>query len=224
MTSIDITALRVTEAWMSAANDVRTSLDDVDPNLTGALDKLVDVFNTPAAAATTTGPAADAEPPGYPAEKRIADLEKFIDDRHLRENALHHARKAWGEAGEGSYPNQHADDIVLIAQTFERYLRGEALDRQDVKAPAAEESKSELVSIPPVFGLANFGAALADLQRFSVNGPKVMTAALEWVDRAHLNNSAGLDYWRNWADDHDIKLIDAVLALKGLPPLERNKP
>lgn len=56
------------------------------------------------------------------------------------------------------------------------------------------------------------------------HAPKILAAAFEWVNRAHLENPGGPENWRNWSDEHDQNLINAVLAYRGLPLLEVKKP
>lgn len=70
----------------------------------------------------------DPEPAGYPAEKRIANLEGFLEARHVRREALHHARKSFEQHTED--PWTHARDVVVVAQVFEKYLIGNAKDEE----------------------------------------------------------------------------------------------
>lgn len=65
----------------------------------------------------------EAEPVGYPAEKRVADLERFLAERNVRENALHHARKTWEIGFDSEHgPHEHARNVTTLARAFERYL------------------------------------------------------------------------------------------------------
>lgn len=140
---------------------------------------------------------------GYPAEQRVADLEKFMDARHVRETArhvretaLHHARKIY-LVNPHSNPHDRAEGVLVIARAFEQYLTGTAPTATEV---ATLESGSEA------------GRAA------------IFSAAMTWVEVAHLRNRSGLENWRNWADDHDILLINAVLTYRGMAPLEQEKP
>lgn len=69
-----------------------------------------------------TGCGATPEALGYPAEKRVADLEQFLDRRHVRENALHHARKLWVLDYTHSDVHTVASEVTTLAQAFEQYL------------------------------------------------------------------------------------------------------
>lgn len=142
----------------------------------------------------------------YPAEKRVADLEGCLDAQHRRQEALHQARKSWGGTMSEDV-DRHALNVTRLAQAFEKYLT-------DGTVHPATEDRAPLEASPnPVEG-----------RRFShshVQTAAVLDAALVWVDRAHLHNPSGSENWRNWANEHDIALINAVLAYRGLPPLER---
>lgn len=159
-------------------------------------------------------PEAEApEPPReYPAEKRVADLEKFLADQHRRADALHHARKSWGGTMSED-PDRHARNVTTIAAAFDRFLAdGTVHEVPD----APQEGEADPVGEPIVTH-----QPLADMVRGIKHAPKILAAALQWVDESHTNNLGGPENWRNWADDKDVNLINAVLAYRGLPPLER---
>lgn len=138
-------------------------------------------------------------PREYPAELRVTDLENALKAQHRRDNALHHARKTWPVIA--TCADEQAHQVTLIAQAFDRFLADGAVHEvPDAPEDAAPEAPAELIR------------------------STVMRAALAWVDRAHLQNPSGLENWRNWSDDHDQALINAVLAYRGLPPLEVKKP
>lgn len=157
------------------------------------------------------------EPPReYPAEKRIKDLEGFLDVKHVRADALHHARKSWAAACDiGQNVTDHARSVTRLAQAFERYLTDGTVH------PADEGRKPFEVPPEPVAGHGQPPLSEPTVKQL---GRAVTAAALRWVGRAHLKNPGGPENWRNWSDDHDVDLINAVLAYRGLPPLERKAP
>lgn len=146
-------------------------------------------------------PEEDDDGDGYPVERQLADLRKMLDTRHERREALHHARKTWKVIA-GS-PEEQARQLITIAQAFERYLVGDT-----GRTPDPEP----VVPVTP------------DLHATDAGRRAVMNAAMTWVERAHLRNASGLENWRNWADDHDVHLINAVLRYRGMPPIESEKP
>lgn len=150
------------------------------------------------------------EPAGYPAELRIKDLEEALKVQHRRADALHHARKAWG----GTMSNdadRHARDITVIAQAFERFLT----DGTVHEVPDGPEEEDAVLAVDDV------PVARRETTRDTGLRSAIIDAALTWVDESHTNNLGGPENWRNWADDKDVNLINAVLAYRGLPPLER---
>lgn len=147
----------------------------------------------------------------YPVDKRVKDLERMMDVQRTRAEALHHARKSWAAACDvGQNVTDHARSVTRIAQAFEKYLT-------DGTVHPADGGRAPLEASPtPV-----------SERRFSyphVQTVAVLDAALAWVDQSRTHNPSGPENWRNWADDHDVDLINAVLAYRGLPPLERVKP
>jgi hypothetical protein len=136
-----------------------------------------------------------------------------------RAEALRHARKAWGgtmsEDGD-----RHARNITALAQAFDRFLvDGTVHEVPDDAADGASDVRDVRDA------RVEFADALVEASQYTWEGHrKVHAAALAWVDRAHLKNPSGLENWRNWSDEHDQNLIDAVLAYRGLPPLERKQP
>lgn len=139
-------------------------------------------------------------PREYPAELRVTDLENALKAQHRRDNALHHACKSWGKPDDATDADGHALDVLVVAAAFDRFLAdGTVHEVPDAPEDAAPEAPTELIR------------------------STVMRAALAWVDRAHLRNPSGLENWRNWSDEHDQALINAVLAYRGLPPLERRE-
>lgn len=132
----------------------------------------------------------------------------------VRREALHLAVQSWGEPNGEWYATQQADAVISIAREFEAYLSGEPQPDAGNDTPEA----------PTAVQASDFVRSFQDFSRRVQHAPIVLRAALDWVDRAHLSNTSGPENWRNWADDHDVNLINAVLALKGLPPLERKQP
>ena len=143
-------------------------------------------------------------PPGeieeYPAERRVKDLESYLSARHVRENALHHARKAWPMMQEDA--SRQAAEVITIAQAFEKYLISA------VEPEAAPEPGPPAVPMEPTFRQARLD---------------VVTAAIAWAEMAHFANPSGLENWRNWSDVPDQDLINAVAVLTGRPTIESRK-
>lgn len=136
-----------------------------------------------------------------------------------RREALQQARKSWAAACDvGQNVTDHARSVTRIAQAFERYLT-------DGTVHPADEGREPLESGGPVQGRRYPDhSAGSDLEGTRAGRHAVMNAAGTWVERAHLRNPAGLENWRNWADDHDVHLINAVLRYRGMPPIESEKP
>lgn len=178
-----------------------------DEELSDALDALV-LSLTPAKRRPPVPEPAEA---GYPAEKRVADL----NVEYRRREALHHAREAWGGTMSDD-ADRHARHITTLAAAFDRFLADGAVHQvpDEPQEGEADPAGEPAVTYQP----------LADVVRGIKHAPKILAAAIEWVDKSHMRNLGGPENWRNWADDHDVALIDAVLAYRGLPPLERKQP
>lgn len=140
-------------------------------------------------------------PSEYPAEKRVKDLERMFDGQRTRAEALHHARKSWGGTMSEEV-DRHARNVTTLAQAFERFLTDGTVHEvpTNPNADAGAHREYEPLQID------------------------IINAALAWVDQSHTHNLGGPENWRQWADDHDKKLINAVLAYRGLPPLLSVKP
>lgn len=136
-----------------------------------------------------------------------------VEPPHWRAEALGFASRSWPAACDvGQNVADHARSVLRVAEAYERYLT-------DGTVPPAPEGRETLEAPPtPVAGREATRDTPTALRS------AVLNAALAWVDEAHLENTVGLDNWRNWADGHDVTLIDAVLAYRGLPPLERKLP
>jgi hypothetical protein len=211
LNDLDSTVRTIADLWENARDKgIWPTVKRYDMGLYEALNALMEHVN---ASGPIDRSAVEAHelPREYPAELRVADLEGFLEARHRRVDALHHARKSWGGTMSED-ADRHARSITTIAQAFDRFLAdGTAHEvptvADDDPAPAVD------VTYQP----------LADMVRGIKHAPKILAAAFEWVDRAHLKNPGGPENWRNWSDDHDQALINAVLAYRGLPPLEREK-
>lgn len=185
---------------------------ELDPAALAAVRRYdVDLFNAlhqlTVLVVSETEPVKPVEAPReYPAEMRVTDLENALKAQHRRGDALHQARKSWGGTMSED-ADRHARNITTIAQAFDRFL--------------ADGTAHEMPDAPQEGGNADLEPPYGPTVREGRNG--IIKAALAWVDRAHLKNPMGPENWRNWSDDHDQDLIDAVLAYKGLPPLERKK-
>jgi hypothetical protein len=178
-------------------------------DFTDALDVLIEHINAP-----VTEDLGPVEPPAYPAERRVADLERFLDAQRRRAEALHHARKSWVAACDvGQNVADHARSVLRVAEAYERYLT-------DGTVPPAPAGREPFEAPPtPVAGRKDGPQSQDDVKLGTI--ASVVDAALAWVDRSHTHNLGGPENWRNWADEQDVALINAVLAYRGLPPLER---
>lgn len=142
-----------------------------------------------------------------------SDLEQLLDARHRRADALHNARKSWGEPGGGDTVDRHACQVTKLAAAFTAFLTDGTV-HQDPDEPGPEpESEPAPVPVPTFPGPF---AALGDNLRKGAMAPKVMTAALAWVEKAQNSSSPP----HVWADDHDYALINAVRSYLGQEPLK----
>lgn len=149
-------------------------------------------------------------------QREVKKLKAVLDIRHVRDNALHQARESWGPAVPGEEFNSHAEHVTKLAAAFAAFLTdGTVAGEQNADGGADEPSPYQPPPPPP--GLPSL---LTDWARVMRETPKVVEAAVRWVDAAHLQNTAGPNNWRNWADEKDVNLINAVLAYRGLEPIE----
>lgn len=128
--------------------------------------------------------------------------------QRIRAAALGLAVKAWSDP-HGLTSIEHAEKVAEVAGTFAAFLADD--DGADDPGPCQP---------PPPSGLPGLPGMFADWARVMRETPKVVEAAVHWVDAAYLQNTTGLNNWRNWADEKDINLINAVLAYRGQEPLQ----
>ena len=203
LATLDSTVRRVAALWTSLDGRERGNLTRKDRALTNALYALVEHLAGQKFERPAVHPEPEPEPEGYPAEKRIADLEGFLEARHVRREALHHARKSFEQHTED--PWNHARDVVAVAQVFEKYLTGNTGDEEPTSTVAT------VTTWPgPDFPTRPDIAA-------------VITAAVIWADRAHFLNPSGPENWRRWSDEHDQELINAVAVLTGRPQINNKE-
>jgi hypothetical protein len=157
----------------------------------------------------------DEEQAGYPVGRQLEDLRKMLDSRHVRQDALHHARKSWTAACDVNVAD-YIQSALRIAQAFEQFLLDGTVppapaDRQPLEAPPTPvASRKKPDSLTQSTGLTS-----RQLRN------DIVAAAVIWVEDAHVNNSAGPDNWRAWADEKDINLINRVLAYLGMPLIDQ---
>lgn len=138
-------------------------------------------------------------------------------DEFARPQALERAIAVWQAMPRATVASadEHARAVTTLAAAFTRFMTdGTVHEIPDAprQADAAESHRYREVQ-----------EARPDGVKLSVIA-EVVDAAKSWADRVHFMNPAGLENWRNWADEHDIKLLNAILAYEGLPPLEPKKP
>lgn len=126
------------------------------------------------------------------------------DGRKDRRQALAEACASWG-GPDGQTVTEHAHEVTRLAAAFAAFLTDGAVHPNPNMPDESTPDESS--------GL------FADLQRRAVHTPRVIAAALRWVDDAHENSLSGPENWRNWADDKDINLINAVREYRGLEPI-----
>jgi len=142
-----------------------------------------------------------------------------MSSEDLRREGLREAVISWGPAV-GDF-DKHARQVTLLARVFTNFLAAGTVRVQgEAREPAQDVPVPVPVPVPPEVS-AHLRDLKNDFNRVTTQGPAVIEAALRWTDRAHLKNASGPENWRNWADDHDIALINAVLAYRGMEPLER---
>jgi hypothetical protein len=201
------TVRAVAALWGRLADWERVSVADMSRDLRDALDALAEHVE---------GQRTVEAPREYPAELRVKDLEEALKAYHRRLEALHHARKAWGEQTIATGADEQARGVLIVAQAFERFL-ADGTVHEIPTVPQQDDGAAPTSHLPRATPGGWGPLTWATLQ-------PVLNAALAWVDHAHLKNPSGPENWRNWVDDHDVTLIDAVLAYRGLPPLERKLP
>jgi len=153
------------------------------------------------------------------------------NSQRRRFDALHEARKGWGAATAES-AEQYAHRVTAIAAALDAFVAAGTVytipdPPQPHREPAApfppsgERLDPRTHNRDTAEGLANLAETVQQNFHRLHWTPTVVAAAVAWVQRAHLNNLAGPENWRTWADDHDIDLINAVLNYLGKPDLER---
>jgi hypothetical protein len=209
LADLDGTVRTIVVLWGRLRLADRSVVMRLSPDLHDAIATLGDHVNAP-----VTEPV--EAPREYPVEMRVKDLEEALKAYHRRLEALHHARKAWGEQTIATGADEQARGVLIVAQAFERFL-ADGTVHEIPTVPQQDDGAAPTSHLPRATPGGWGPLTWATLQ-------PVLNAALAWVDHAHLKNPSGPENWRNWVDDHDVTLIDAVLAYRGLPPLERKLP
>jgi len=142
-----------------------------------------------------------------------------------REFALHEAVESWGrpEPEVGQDVESHAQLVTFLAATFAGFLAdGTVHDTPNALGDTQPDMPPEAEPQPHApFDPANPLASLTEWAQRMREAPNVVAAAAAWVDEAHENNQSGPENWRNWADDKDIRLINAVRIYRGQEPIDQ---
>lgn len=142
------------------------------------------------------------------------------EDLETRATALHLAARSWGEPDSGDAVDWHADNVTRLASMFADYIAAGTVyvDPTNPQREAVTLSDGEAAPAAPSGPVID---GLFDTVRRVMNTQPILDAAFRWVDEAHTNNAAGPDNWRRWADDKDMRLINAVLRYRGQEPIDQ---
>jgi hypothetical protein len=117
--NLDNTVRTVASAWEDLSPDDREAVrSDFGRDLYEALVTLAEQVAAKGAEPVET----PREFPGYPPEARIKNLEDALEVQHRRREALYQARKAVGGATAAMSTKRRAEELLVVAHMFERFL------------------------------------------------------------------------------------------------------